>query len=508
MRDHQPIKITEFNGLWRRGDSESTPIDHFSDCNNIEYIESGFQTRSGVAQHIINDICGNLANVKRAYTYIRPDRQSLLVLDANGNIYDTTGPTPCTPILTIVGMTDFACAFWAGRAYISPSDGITGLENEFVYVYLGFGDPARKAAGTAPSGTMTAANGSTFNVKLQAGYHIFGVVFETDTGFLTRIGGNVAFLATGAHMCDLTNVPVSPDAFVIKRHIVATKTINPAQFTGDVNGYQFFFVPGAIINDNSSTSISDIDFYDAELLEDASYLSDALEEIPAGVFLTIYHSRLVVGGFFGEANANPDLDTSGKISTAYLSTEGEPEAFDGVDGIIIAPIDGTALTNGQEYRDVLYLFKNTRTFGYSDNGDVPSTWAGVAIDLGIGCPCHGIALVLDSGGTNVDYLIICDYSGIMLFDGGYRRPELSYKIQDYWLEIDRDDFNQIQILNDTVLQRIYIALPNKTLLYADYSHGLDAKSIRFCPWLFDLQVTTIALIDTNTLIIGSLAEMP
>jgi hypothetical protein len=37
LRDHQPIEITEFNGLWRRGDVDNTPLDHFSDCNNIKF---------------------------------------------------------------------------------------------------------------------------------------------------------------------------------------------------------------------------------------------------------------------------------------------------------------------------------------------------------------------------------------------------------------------------------------------------------------------------------------
>lgn len=509
MRGHDPIVINEFNGLWKRGDAESTPLDHFSDCNNIEYIESGFQTRPGIDQYVVAaNVCGNLSNVLRIYTYIRPDRQSLLVLDNAGNIYDTGSPTPCTPILTIAGMTDFAYQAWAGRAYISPNNGVTGLQNEFVYVYLGYGAPARKAGGTAPTGAITVANGTPVNNKIQAGYHLFAVVFETDTGFFTKIGGNVAFLNNGAQMVDLSTIPVSPDSFVIKRHIVATKTIDALVFTGDLNNYQFFFVPGATINDNTTTTLSSVNFYDAELLEDASYLSDANEEIPAGVALAIYHNRLVVCAQYGVVNSNPTLDTSGNISLARVSTEGEPEAFDAVDGIIIAPIDGNALTNAQEYRDILYLFKNTRTYAYTDNGDVPSTWPLTTIDQGIGCPCHGIALVLDSGGTNIDFLLIADYSGILLFDGGYKRPELTYKIQDYWLAIDRTIFNKLQILNDTVLQRVYVALPDYTLLYGDYSRGMDPKNIRWSPWEFPIKVTTIALVDTNTLIIGSNGLMP
>ena len=509
MRDHVPLKITEFNGFWKRGDVESTPNDHFSDAQNIKYIESGFMTRDGLDVHLVSvGGCLNLLNIVRAYTYLRPDRQSLLVLDTDGNIYDTTGPTPCIPILTIVGMTDFSFAAWAGRAYITPHNGELGLQNEFVYVYLGYGASARKAAGAGPASTPAMTLALNFPGNISTGVHVFGVVFETDTGFLTSIGAFTQYNSIGVNKVDISVIPISADSFVKKRHIVATKAIDPLVFTGNLEEYEFFFIPNAVINDNTTTTLSAVNFYDSELIESASYLLDALSEIPAGVFINIYHNRLVVGGFYGAANSDPLLDTSENISTARVSTAGEPEAFDDVDGIIIAPIDGNPLTNGQEYRDLLYLFKLTRTYAYVDNDDVPSTWALSTIDQGIGCPPHGIATVLDSGGINIEYLIICDYSGVILFNGTYARPELSWKIQDYWLALDRDEFDRIQILNDTIGQLLYIVLPDWTMLYADCADGLNPKDIKWCPWVFPVRANTIAFINTNTLIIGSSGLMP
>jgi hypothetical protein len=38
IRDHQGLVLDKFNGLWNRGDIDTTPRDHFSDCNNIDYI--------------------------------------------------------------------------------------------------------------------------------------------------------------------------------------------------------------------------------------------------------------------------------------------------------------------------------------------------------------------------------------------------------------------------------------------------------------------------------------
>ena len=128
----------------------------------------------------------------------------------------------------------------------------------------------------------------------------------------------------------------------------------------------------------------------------------------------------------------------------------EPEAFDQVDGIIIVPLDGNPITNAQALRDVLYIFKKARTYATVDNQDVPSTWSIAPIDQGIGGSVHGIATILDSGGVNVDFLIILDYSGVMIFNGTYARPELSWKIQDYWLALDRNRFHFLETINDTL----------------------------------------------------------
>jgi hypothetical protein len=499
MRGHSPIKIEEFKGLWVRGGAETVPMDHFVDCQNIQFQESGFRTREGIGQYAVTGAV-SFPNVVRMYTFVRGGVQSILVLDTSGNLFDTGSPTPTTAILSIPAMVDFAFQGVAQRAYISPNDGNLGLQNEFLYVYNGDGSPCRKAAGAGPTTASTLANGAAGHVE--TGIHIFGVVYETDTGFLTRISPLAQITATGTQQVDLTNVPISPDTFVIKRHVVASKLIDPVFFTGNLEGYQLFFVPGAIIPDNVTTTIS-VDFYDADLLEDASHLLDAYEEIPAGVFVDTYHERLLVGGLYGVATTVVTTDESVKWATCLVSSPGEPEAISQVDGLIVAPLDGNPLTNAQEYRDVLYIFKSTRTYAYNDNGDVPSSWPLTIIDQGVGASIHGVANVLDSGGVNVEYLLIVDFSGVMIFNGAYQRPELSYKIKDYWMALDRNFFKEIQIMNDSISQKMYITLPSNYILHGDYNNGLDPMNIKWCPWLFEFLTTTITLINTNTLIIGA-----
>src|SRR6188768_2634952 len=123
-RDHESVTIEDFKGYWARGDKEAAPLDHFVDCENVQYFESGVETRDGLDTFQVGDEAnGNIPNVVRMYTFVTNNEQSLLVLDNAGNLYHTGSPTPFTPILSIPLMTDFAFVGIAGRAYISPHDG-------------------------------------------------------------------------------------------------------------------------------------------------------------------------------------------------------------------------------------------------------------------------------------------------------------------------------------------------------------------------------------------------
>src|SRR5690242_12963653 len=132
FRGHEPVVIEEFNGLWKRGDADSVPIDHFADCNNIQYIESGFRTRDGLDTLIAK------GNVARMYNYKLPTGDSFLILTTDGEIFhallDDTH-TVYGPILTIAGMTDFNFVQFNTFAYITPfatfTNVIDGINNDY-----------------------------------------------------------------------------------------------------------------------------------------------------------------------------------------------------------------------------------------------------------------------------------------------------------------------------------------------------------------------------------------
>lgn len=631
LRGHEPSVIEEFMGLWKRGDEDSCPQDHFPDCNNVQYFESGVETRPGI------NTFNAISDVVRMYVYVMQTGQSLLLLNSIGEIYHVLlDGTVYGPILSIGAMTDFGFKAYNGRAYITPFATYNkadtnepyqaGLQNEFVYVYKGDGVAARKAAGNPPTDGGQSAlvaynstidgvvgrgihiigisasdggdesgglgpeglaivyapgdkeinlnniplggvgiterkvymtrsidpedwnpvgdirNNYTFylvktipdNTTIDTiiniddtslvtafspgglstltntpmyientntdgycdlGLHVIGVVYETDTGFLTAPGPE--FFAVQTYVNErkkvkIYNIPVSPDSFVTKRHLVSSLAIS--QFNGNNRmgefQYQLFFIPEGTIEDNVTTEL-EVSYFDADLLEDASYLIDNFSEIPACVGLDTYHGRLALWGEYDN------------ISICRFSASGEPEAIDQVDGFIIIPLDGNPLTNGKEFRDVWYSFKRTRTWAVNDNGGLPSTWVPIVIDNGIGASVHGVAEVLDSGGVNIDYLLIVDWSGLMLFNGMYARPELSYKIDDLWKALDRYNFNNMEIINDSLNKTIYIILPDFSMLYANYDDGLNPKEIKWAPWTFDVPITSLALINTDTLLMAS-----
>lgn len=371
---------------------------------------------------------------------------------------------------------------------VTTSYKINTADADLVTVHTPSGTPpaAPTSGGLLVQQTDTAGN-------CDLGFHLIGVVYETDTGFLTAPGpeyfGAQSYL-NSTKKIRITGIPTPTDPAVVKRHIVSTKAIT--NYNGNQNGYQFFFVPDGVINDITTTTL-DLSYFDDDLLADASHLIDNFSEIPAFVGLTTYHGRLVG---FGEYD---------NISVARLSAKGEPEAINQVDGLIIAPLDGYPLTNAQEYRDTLYLFKRSKTMAYVDNDDVPSSWQVNVIDQGVGAPVHGIITVLDSGGVNIDFLLIADYSGIMMFNGVYARPELSWKVADLWSSLTKNDFRFIQGVNDSLNKRIWITLPpplQKQVLYLDYANGLDPQNIRISLWKFSREVQSVSLIDVNKLIIG------
>lgn len=482
MRDHTPIVIREFKGEYDRGSDDVCPAGYLLKARNVIFTNFGVKTRPGFDGQYV------LANIARIQTYKRiGEADRLLILCTDGKLYDSV-VSLVTPILNIPAMTDFSMVNMFNRAYISPNNGVKGLAGEFVYVYQGSG-VARKAGGTPPGGF--AFNGNVVNSALpnghvEKGQRFIAVAFETDTGFITRLGpviGTVTdfatYGATGTRKMTVGvggTIPIGPSGTVARR-IAVTKVIADYTVGMDQKLNEFFFLPGGRIADNTTVGPIDYDFYDSDLVDSADYLLDSLDNPPAFVHVNDYNGSLVGVG------------EDAKESVARVSKSGEPESFNGIEGfVVVNPNENQGLKASFSLRGDLHLLKSQRHFMTRNNGNSPVFWPVIPIDSAIGTEPYGIAQVLDSKGQTMDQVVFISRQGLQQFDGAYREFPLSFVIKDIWDRLNIGALNKSQIAVDPILKRIYMLLPVdgsasvNLFLVLDYQNGLSYDTVRWAIW--------------------------
>lgn len=353
-------------------------------------------------------------------------------------------------------------------------------------------DPINNLTGVSPTITMEEVTAGETAGNIDAGKHKFAVVYETESGFLTGLGPLIATVFTptiydapGSKKVLIANIPIGP-VNITARHIVATKA----------GEEEYFFVPDGDILDNVTTSIT-LSFFDSELVESADYLEDQLTSIPACLKMVTYGPRAALIGF-----PNPDG------SLVRFSRPGEPEAFDQITGIKQINVDDQHnLQTGFELRGLLYLGKTLGWYALQDNGLDPTEWdEAICIDKGVSGQVYGVSDIPNQlEGATRDRVLIVDASGVLVFDGVFRDPDITWKVGDVWKRINRNLANKIQILDDPVNKRIYLNIPLglgstdiNAILFGDYSEcgGFpNAKDIKWTIWMYPWAPLSISIFD-------------
>ena len=479
MRDHAPIKLTDFRGLYSRGEEEAVPPGFFISSQNNRFINRGVKTREGSAQDIV------ITAVRRAQIYKRiGEAQRLLILDSSGHLFDSTALG--SPILTIAAMTDFSSVTLFNRAYITPHNSVTGLSGESIYVYDGSG-VARLAAGAAPTGFTLGLADSTVSGTIDQGIHLVGVAFETASGYITAPGGFNQITNVGDRKLNVSSLPIGPTG-TVARVLVSTRRL--LSFNGDFVHQIYYFIPNGRIGNNSDTSSNDtIDYYDADLEEDASYLLDQLATIPAGVGIGEYNAKMIV---WGEDAHN---------CIVRVSFSGEPESIAATDGFItVNPGDNSAgIKNSFGFDPLLIVQKSNRTYWTQDNGDVAATWPVKGLDDAIGTEPHGVAQILDYGHKLQGIVITAHKTGLRVFNGNFSAIPLTFNINDIWARITKTAVNTIEVVVDANGYELYAAIPldgatsPSHILYGNFNEGLDAEKIKWDLWVFPRAPRTIVV---------------
>jgi hypothetical protein len=481
----ESTRIANFNGLWSRGPGERVPEDHFLTARNIRYLPNGFETRYGTSLSL--SVAGG---VRRFFPYsIEGQSDRILYLDTAGRIYDSL--YPASPILTIPGMTDFSMVVMNDRAYLSPHNGITGQAGQFVHVYVGAGNPARLAGANQPSGFTLVAQDSDASGYVEVGLHLYAVVFETESGFLSQPGPVIyaQHTSAGSFKTRISSIPIGP-AGTVARHIVASQVI--AEYDGNQDGIELFFIEGAALPNNTTTTI-DVEFYDSQLVRSAEYLKSQMALIPAVLGFTTFAGSLV-----GWApNTEP--------SSVYLSKAGEPESISLLNGgIEVDPSVGGGVKNCVAYRGgTLMIHKSNRVYSTANNGEEPAYWdVQGPIDMGVGSSVFGVAAILDEEGNTVDRYIVASKKGIIAYNGDFSNV-ITVKIEDLWARVTKTAFHTIQLALDPINEVLYAVVPldgattPNALLYCDYSNGFTVPDVRWAFWEFANYRPTAIGIDVD-----------
>lgn len=464
---HDKVTFNEFRGLFNRGRDEACPSNYLLECKNMIFEKDSIRQRYGSFQQ------GGDAGVAAIVEFF-----PVLVSGTNYYLYSVfaagvgqiyyTGYSWTIPIGAAVGWTGQFSAVQIGtRIYIVFLDGVTG-----VLVFDISWTAARAVGCTVPAGAITAGIGGAGNIE--RGSHVLGVVFETNTGFISTIGGFVTATVTGAQALNLSTIPTGP-SHVTKRHLVATKAL--FNYNGDPNAQEYFFIPNGTINDNVTTVLAGVNFYDTQLVDSADRYVNQLTTIPSCRRLTLYNSRLVAVAPVADRN------------TCYISQINEPESVDAVDGILTSgPPTYRGIEDVAEIRGNLYIFRDTSTQVTVDNGEGPSTWKVETVDKTQGIetgsnaifPSTAIAYGSHQPMAINDNLVIKTTNGIKFFNGSFSDADLSYAIKD---EIAPGMSGCIAL---NIHEKYVIYGSPAFAYYGDFSEGFTPQTIKWSKFAFDL----------------------
>lgn len=462
------IPVKGFNGLWKRGALDACPPDHLTVCSNFSFPGNG-QARTREQKIVLKNFPGHtiVDYFPIVITVAGAQQTGYLFLDSDGKLYDFAGSL----LATWTGADGFTAINIFGRTYLCPTQkgfALPGTDGFLYYYMYDSGSIFNLAGGAGPVSAPT--HGSDAAGIVDAGDHKIYVAFQTRTGYISPLSPALTVTSDGVHNIAVTGIPTG-GADVVARVIFMTVA----------NQLEPFFVPGGTINDNTTTTFN-IDVHDSALVRSADYLFDLQQpKIPAGSALLFYHGRLVIVGNVGAPN------------TILISKQNDPETFSIITDFISLPVDfGFNNSNGgMIVRDVLYITKPNATFSTQDNGNDPNTWPVTVTDAALGAFNTGISNFSHALPAQdvFDTAFLVHPSGLLLFNGNYSDPPLSWKIDDLWRTMNSQKVYLTQIAHDVWHKRVYVAFSNNqnfpdTLLMMDYKEGLTPQKVKWSEWSF------------------------
>jgi len=180
-----------FNGLYSRGTSDSVPLDHAIDANDVIYNPLQVSARPGCFPFSVS--LPTATTIKRWFVWNRVDSMDeIIYLDGSGNIRrSSTGAI----IYSNAACTDFSILSGFNKLFIAPHDGVKGLAGQNLQVFTGVSG-STTASVSRDIGLVQLDNVDTTTQLIYStapvmdvGIHKIAYAYVTDTGHIHADSG-------------------------------------------------------------------------------------------------------------------------------------------------------------------------------------------------------------------------------------------------------------------------------------------------------------------------------
>ena len=492
MPDYGP-----FRGFHRRDNPQLVPSHYLWEATNIDFkgeatiLRPRFELRTETTLAIAKMFDFSRTNVNETVS------SSLLALTKADDATDPKRLKDLTRNVDVLNedVTNFFAVSYLHRAFILTQDGSTKRDlhyydgEDYRAASLDFDDTTLPITVTFPnSGNVFAGN-----------YHV-GYVLETDTGYLSVPYGLVDYISSGTPGSLVRVTGGSPKSLTVtadfdslpshikKVHFISTSDIPSDTITYPADSFTYYFIPGGSLvrNAGSFAGTKELSYFPPSLFANVNHLKLQHGAIEGGDGLAIYNNRLCIWG---------GTEISDQ-SILRISRINEPESFSRTTGfLVVAPEVNSPITNVYEFRGDVYITKRDSTYVTRDNGGEPATWPVVTLDEGLGAEKEGVSSILASQGTSLDFVAVATSAGLCYFDGTYKRPELSWNIEDLWQ-------TPKALVRDPTTKRIYCLVDND-IYVCNYEEGTRRKNLRWYKWTFGFDIDHIIINSDKKLNLAS-----
>lgn len=492
LLDYEKIVLTDFSGpnLIAEPTDVLPPFSLVS--NNIEYTPGNVATRLGYYAHRAGLMTGGV--VSGAFNFQRGVLSKLIWCvvagsdaifleasynDAVFNILGTGYPVGS-------GLKGASFAQYGRFVYVAPYDNnflngfsmvIVDMEPSTPIIYGAFSPPLTNVDFSFT--TVVSAGGD-----VTIGNHVYAVVFQDKTGFLTR-PSPIDSLARTAY----------PTVAVTTAGQKISVTITPATtwplnletaflvMTSATNAARLLYVPiaGATVSAGTATPVVFGDMVVADVVLD--------EQLDIGDLESVATQNAVGSPPFPPYFVFPCGDRMGYLfeqgqiigGHAYsvaISDPGNPQHVTADRHVLQLPQQRQA-SCAFAFQGTVYLFGPNWTYAYTDTGDVPVLWPRPnTVDDKLGT-AHPYGISIDATGFG----FVAHRTGLYLFQGGqYGKLPVSYWQTPLWNQIDWSAL-QFNVTIDAERFRVYVFARfmdgTRKMLVWDYTNGFTPDAIQF-----------------------------